>query len=99
MIVEYSPENGLYLVDPFDFRRFKLVLKGELDVGSAASKGISLVDNDNALIPIELVPTLPGRPNESTWESDYAKMVASAGKHGWIDAKTNAIRVHVERQS
>jgi hypothetical protein len=98
VIVEYSPESGLCLLEAFDFRRFKLVLKGELEVGSAASKWINLVDNDNALIPIQLVPALPGRPKERTWESAYAKMVASAREHGWIDARTNAIRVHIERK-
>src|SRR5262249_10885069 len=98
MIVEYSPESGLCLVDAFDFRRFKLVLRGELGVGSAASKGINLIDDDNALIPIELVPTLPGRPKEKTWESGYAKMIAKAAEHGWIDAERDAIRVHIERR-
>jgi hypothetical protein len=68
MIVEYSPESGASLVEPFDFRRFKLVLKGELGVGSPALRGSTLVDNDNALIPIELVPTLPGRPDGGIWD-------------------------------
>jgi hypothetical protein len=98
MIVEYSPEFGLCLVDPFDFHGFKLVLRGELAVGSPASKRITLVGNDNALIPIDLVSTLPGRPDTTAWELDYATMIASAQKHGWIDVETNAIRAHIERK-
>jgi hypothetical protein len=98
MIVEYSPGSGFRLVDPLDFRSFKLALKGEPAIGSPDSKGITLVDENNALIPIELVPTLPGRPKEKTWDSAYATMVASARKHGWIDVKSNAIRAHIERQ-
>ena len=96
MIVEYAPESGVYLVDPLDFRKFKLVLRGELEVGSSAAKGITLVDDDNALIPIELIPTLPGRPAGESWELGYANMVANARKLGWIDA--DAIRAHIERQ-
>ncbi len=30
MIIEYSPESGVQLVDPLDFGGFKLVLKGSL---------------------------------------------------------------------
>lgn len=97
MIVEYSPERGLYLVEPSDFRKFKLVLKGELEAGSQSSQGITFVDND-ALIPIELVPTLPGRPADVTWRPSYDEMVTSARKYGWIDAESNAIRAHIERQ-
>jgi hypothetical protein len=98
MIVEYSPDSGLCLVDPFDFRRFKLVLKGELVVGSPASKGITIVDHDNALIPIALVPILRGQPEEGNWGAAYADMVTSARKHGWVDVQSNAIRAHIERQ-
>ena len=97
MIVEYSPDGGLRLVDPFDFRKFKLVLKGELAMGSVAANGITLVDNQNALIPIALVPILPGRPGEGNWEAAYVDMVASARKHGWVDTQSNAIRAHIER--
>jgi hypothetical protein len=97
MIVEYSPESGACLVDAFDFRRFKLVLKGELAVGSPTSEGITLVDDDNALVPVDLVPALPGRPDAAAWESGYATMIASAQKHGWIDVEANAIRAHIER--
>jgi hypothetical protein len=71
-------------------------LKGELTVGSPASKGITVVDNDNALVPIDLVPTLPGRPDTEAWESGYATMIASAQKRGWIDVEANAIRAHIE---
>ena len=65
MIVEYSPNSGVCLQDPFDFRRFKLVLKGEPVAHSLAATGITLVDHDNALVSIALVPTLPGRPDST----------------------------------
>jgi len=97
MIVEYAPGTGARLAEPLDFHKFKLVLKGELEIGSSAPNGIKLVDKDNALIPIELVPALPGRPEGGDWELGYAKMIATACKLGWIDAETNAIRAHIER--
>ncbi|WP_027584866.1 hypothetical protein [Bradyrhizobium sp. Ai1a-2] len=99
MIIEYSPELGVHLAEPLEFHRFKLVLKGAIAVNSPALKGITLLDRDNALVPVDLVPTLPGRPKDDpTWDAAYTKMVASARERGWIDAKSNAIRAHIERK-
>ncbi|MGY3611166.1 MULTISPECIES: hypothetical protein [unclassified Bradyrhizobium] len=98
MMIEYSPEKGLRLAEPFDSRRFKLVLKGPLAATFSDLKGITLVDHDNALVPIDLVPVLPGCPKHNEiWEAAYAKMVAAARERGWIDASANAIRAHIER--
>jgi len=52
-----------------------------------------------ALVSIELVPALPGRPDDAAWEAAYTHMIEQARKHGWIDAETNAIRAHVEREA
>jgi hypothetical protein len=98
MIVECSSEDGVQLAEPFDFRRFKLVLKGTASTQSRCWLGITFVDEDNALVPIDLVPTLRGRPTESCWEPAYIEMVEKAREHGWVDAERSAIRIHVERQ-
>ncbi|ANW02834.1 hypothetical protein [Bradyrhizobium icense] len=98
MMIEYSPERGVQLVEPFDFCGFKLILKGPHAAKPSDLKGITLVDHDNALVPIDLVPILPGCPKDNeTWEAAYATMVASARERRWIDAKANAIRAHIER--
>jgi hypothetical protein len=60
--------------------------------------GIIFIDDHNALVPIDLVPELPGRPADGTWQPAYAEMVAKARERGWIDIQTNAIRAHVERE-
>ncbi|WP_225704518.1 hypothetical protein [Bradyrhizobium cenepequi] len=89
----------MQLAEPFDFCRFELVLKGPLAAKPSDLKWITLVDHDNALVPIDLVPILPGCPKDNeTWEAAYAKMVASARERGWIDAKANAIRAHIVRR-
>ncbi|MCP3392072.1 hypothetical protein NLM27_25110 [Bradyrhizobium sp. CCGB12] len=98
MIIEYSPERGLHLLDPLEFRKLKLVCKVEPTMGSPALRGIALVDRDNALVPIDLIRILPGRPDDdSSWETGYRKMIAAARALDWIDADANAIRVHIER--
>lgn len=90
--------NGARLADPFDFRNFNLVLKSGTGAGYPSTERITFVDEQNALIPIDLVLTLPGRPSDARWEENYAEMVEQAHKRGWIDAKANAIRAHTERE-
>lgn len=98
MIIECSSESGIQLTEPFDFRRFKLVLKGGASAESRVWQGITFVDDHNALVPIQLVPRLSGRPDDESWGPAFAEMVAKAREHGWIEAETDAIRAHVERQ-
>jgi len=97
MIIACS-SNEVRLTEPSDFRKFKLVLKGEAAARAATTRGIMFVDDNNVLVPIDLVPTLPGRPDNRTWDAAYADMVAKAREHGWIETTTNAIRAHVERE-
>jgi hypothetical protein len=98
MIVECTSEGDACLAEPLDFRNFKLVLKGGCGTRPAAIEGITFVDDDNALVAIDLVSALPGRPDDAAWKAAYADMIERARKHGWIDAKVNAIRAHVERE-
>ncbi|AMA59828.1 hypothetical protein [Bradyrhizobium sp. CCGE-LA001] len=99
MIIEYSRKRGLHLHDPFDFRKLKLVFKAEAPVGSPALRGIIIVDRDNALVPVDLIPVLPGTPHDdNSWATAYRKMVELARELNWIDVDANAIRVHIEKQ-
>ena len=97
MIVHYSASSGLTLLEPDDFRNFKLLLKSEDP--SPLISGITFVDERNALISIDLVPTLPDRPDGESWRKSYFAMIEAARKHGWIDAQAGAIRAHVERSA
>jgi hypothetical protein len=97
MIVEYSASTGLTLAEPEDFRNFKLRLKGDCGNGAPAIEGITFTDEQNALVPIDLVPTLSGRPDGERWQQSYRAMIEAARKYGWIDAQAGAIRAHVER--
>lgn len=99
MIIECTLEGGTRLAEPFDFRSFKIVMKGGASTKSNSWQGITFVDEDNALVSINLVPALPGRRAEDrAWEAAYENMVAKAREHGWIDMERNAIRAHVERE-
>lgn len=80
MILEYSPERGVQLAEPFDFCGFKLVLKGPHAAKPSDLKGITLVDHDNALVPIDLClsclaaprTTKPGKQPMPRWSQARA---------------------------
>lgn len=96
MIIECFCDGGVRLDEPLDFRRFKLVLHGDARLGTQSWKGVTLLDDHDALVSIDLVPTLAGRPNDASWDESYAEMIAKAREHGWIDPERAAIRAHIE---
>jgi len=97
MIIECLDGGVVRLAEPNDFRKFKLVLHSESRTATQTWNGITLLDDRDALVAIELVPTLPGRPDDADWDQRYQAMVAKAREHGWIDAERQAIRAHIER--
>ncbi|MEN3380435.1 MAG: hypothetical protein V7608_479 [Hyphomicrobiales bacterium] len=96
MIIEYSTVGGLRLLEPDDFRKFKVVLRAPLATSRPLIDGVSFIDDSNALVAINVVPRLPGVLDNASWRAGYDKMVAAARNHGWIDETGNAIRAHVE---
>ncbi len=97
MMIECFEGGIVRMAEPLDFRRFKLVLHAEASPEAQIWEGITLLDDHDALVSIDLVPTLPGRPDDKTWDLRYAEMVAKAREHGWIHPAQNAIRAHIER--
>lgn len=98
MIVDHSRSAGLVLAEPDDFKGFKLRLRGA-EARRPALPGIVFVDDDNVLIGIDTVTSLPGAPSTAAWREGFDRMVAYAATKGWIDTATHAIRAHVERVS
>ncbi|MCP3398723.1 hypothetical protein [Bradyrhizobium sp. CCGB20] len=97
MIIECLDGGVVRLTEPNDFRRFKLVLHAGVHTGTQSWNGITLLDDRDGLVSIDLVPTLAGHPDDASWDRQYAEMVAKAREHGWIDSERQAIRAHIER--
>lgn len=97
MIIECFDGGMVRLTEPMDFRKFKLVLHAGARPETQGWKGITLLGDHDALVAIDLVPTLTGRPDDASWDQYYAEMVAKAREHGWIDTERDAIRAHIER--
>jgi hypothetical protein len=98
MIVHYSSDKDLTLQEVEDFCRFKIVLGGRAEQRPQVPE-LTFVDDDNALIGIDVVPTLPGAPTEPAWRAEYERMISTAAKFGWVDETSNFIRADVERAS
>ncbi|PIT05189.1 hypothetical protein TSA1_33905 [Bradyrhizobium nitroreducens] len=97
MIIECFDGGVVRLSEPSDFRRFKLVMHAQTPLDPQAWKGITLLGDRDALVSIDLVPSLQGRPDHASWRLGYDDMLAKAREHGWIDVDRNAIRAHIER--
>jgi hypothetical protein len=97
MIIECLRDGAVQIAEPLDFRRFKLALPADSLPGTQIWKGITLLDDHDALVSVDLVPTLAGRPDDTSWDKRYAEMVAKAREHGWVDTEKSAIRAHIER--
>lgn len=96
MIVDFSPAEGLRLVEPQDFKSFKLRLR-DTDEARPTIPSVAFVDDVNVLISVDAVPRLPGAPSTPEWKAGFDRMVDYAAGKGWIDPVTKAIRAHVER--
>ena len=95
MIVEYST-MGIRLLEPNEFRKFKVVLRGPLATSRPLIDGVTFIDEANALVAINVAPTLPGVPDNAEWLQGYEKMLEAARNHGWIDETGNAICADLE---
>jgi hypothetical protein len=97
MILNCSAAKGIQLEDADNFRSFKIVVTGQIDTQSLARQGVTFVDDRNALVAFDLVPTIADRKDNDKWLAGYGAMIEAAKKYGWIDEKYRAIRAHVER--
>jgi hypothetical protein len=85
-----------------DLRRFKLVLTcAEMSRSALAQSlhglGWPAADADAAWIDPASLRRLARRDDSRDWQSEFDGMLGIARKHGWVDEKTGAVRVHIER--
>ena len=96
MIVECSLAGGPRLLEPNDFRRFKVVLRDGLTACLLSIHGVTFTGETEALVGIDFVSSLPGTPDNAAWRADYENMIQAARNSGWIDETIRGIRAHVE---
>jgi hypothetical protein len=85
------------LVDPEDFKAFKVVVADdEPSLGErVAGIGIARLD-EHAWVSIEALRSLAGATATPAWEASLQSMLEYARSKGWVDDELGAIRGHVE---
>jgi hypothetical protein len=100
MELHLGADDHLRLVDPDNFRAFKLVVEQPREkfdhVKRAVSGAILLTDADTAWVSEMALRDLSGHPHDHAWQHQLAEMIEKAKPHGWIDEANQAIKAHVE---
>jgi hypothetical protein len=86
------------LVEPDDFRAFKIVARGpEAKLEPAVEAFGRMTDDGYVFVDIAALRQLAGeRGRDGAWLESLDAMVEYARAHGWTDG-TDAIRGHVQR--
>jgi hypothetical protein len=88
------------LLEPDDFRSFKVVVRGGPADDPALANAIAphgRLEGDHAFLRIDAVEALAGdRSDDPAWKEGFAAMVDYARGHGWVDDAGTAIRAHIE---
>jgi hypothetical protein len=85
------------LVDPDDFKAFKVVVVGDAPTlgERVAGLGVARLD-EHAWVSIDALRSLAGAAATPAWEESLQSMIAYARSKDWIDDGLGAIRAHVE---
>ena len=102
MIVEIQVQaDGVraHLVDPEDFKSFKVVLHG---AGAPLAErlapiGVARVD-EHFWVSVGALRALAGDAATPAWEESLASMLEFARSRGWVNDDLDAVRAHVERE-
>ena len=100
MIVELDlrgAEPEARLVDPDDFKAFKVVVAGDAPTLGERVAGLGIVRLDeHAWVSIDALRSLAGGAATPAWEESLQSMIAYARSKDWVDDEVGAVRAHVE---
>lgn len=93
-----NPENPPKLLDPEDFKGFKVVVEGPVDsLPEAISSVGRLLDTGDALIETRAVREMAGeRARDANWTESFEAMLGYAKSKGWMSEDGSAIQAHCE---
>jgi hypothetical protein len=97
VFIHVTPDLNVALVEPQDFKRFKLVVdvaRGDMTKLNAALAGIATLSAEGHAWVSEA--WLRHRDPAAAWQEGLTAMIAVAKKYGWVDEAAKTIRAHVE---
>jgi hypothetical protein len=99
MFISVGRDGTLTLREPDDFKRLHIeTADGEMppDGVAAALASIATRDGDNFWLGVEALKALSGRAQETAWAANFAAMIASVQKFGWLSADGQRVRCHLK---
>lgn len=98
MIISIS-ETGLALLEPSDFKRFKVVSVLDPEQTAAELREVAVVADggDAYWISREWIRQAAGAlAADGSWQHEFIQMLEYATSKGWVDAETGAVLAHLE---
>lgn len=99
MILHLNPPADLALLEPWDFKRFKLQAPIALAEGGLATALGDLgkpAGGDAVWISAAALRQMGPGTSDQAWQVQLEAMIEKAAKFGWVDATSGAVRAHVE---
>jgi hypothetical protein len=98
IMIDLSTDGAPRLLEPSDFKSFKVVVRGGTD-GRAAERGLAPVaewlGDDHVAVSVDAVRSLAGAEAETPdWQRGFAAMLGYAESKGWMVGE--AIKAHIE---
>jgi 2-(1,2-epoxy-1,2-dihydrophenyl)acetyl-CoA isomerase len=96
MILECKPDLAPRLLEPDDFKTFKLVFDGYPTGHAPEIDGVRYVEENHAFVDQQQVIQAAGSQSTESWREAFAVMVEKAAKYGWVAPDTQAIKAHIQ---
>jgi hypothetical protein len=101
MFIAITRSGQIELQDAGNFRAFKILDrsgKSRVELAAALDGFATLTpDGTAAWVDASAVPKLLPAAPTAEWQTSFSTMIAAAGKFGWVDEATGAVRAHIER--
>ena len=97
MFISVGRDGKLTLCEPDDFKRLHIeAAESGMPPGDVAGALASIAtrDEDNFWVGVEALRALSGRAEDATWTHNFAAMIASVQKFGWLSADGQRVRCH-----
>ncbi|RUZ71538.1 hypothetical protein EN943_33420 [Mesorhizobium sp. M7A.F.Ca.US.006.01.1.1] len=99
MIVHLASNGSVSVVDPDDFRRFKVEIDAPHGDLQTARRGfgemVAFESKRQAWVSAGHLLRLAG-PRDADWDREFARMIEAARPHGWVRDDPLRIAAHVE---
>ena len=99
MFISVGRDGKLTLHEPEDFKRLHVeTTEGDmsLDDVRGALASIATFEENNLWIGVEQLKVLADRAGDATWERNFAAMIASVQKFGWLSPDGQRVRCHLK---